>query len=213
LYCDATCRSAARRKRSIAGSVNTGLTAIKRQASLDSVLSDAVTRVRTAEGIEAVAAARELSRLTEQAMREAVDRARDAGATWQEIGDVLGASRQAAFQRFGRPAGPPADPAAAEHAVAVMLELAEGRYADVRARFDAAMTKALSEQGLADTLERLGGLVGEYRGMGEPFAHRAGDLTVVRVPLRFEAGEMSGQVTFDRDWKIAGLYITPPAAI
>ena len=33
----------------------------------------------------------------------AAEKARDAGCTWQEIGDVLGVSRQAAFQRFGKP--------------------------------------------------------------------------------------------------------------
>jgi Protein of unknown function (DUF3887) len=174
---------------------------------------EAVTRVRTAEGIEAVAAARDLSRLTEAAMREAVDRARGAGATWLQIGDALGASRQAAFQRFGRPAAPPHDPAAAERAVRVLLDLTKGRVAAVRRRFGARMAEALPEARLAETLERVTGLVGAYRGMGEPFAHRAGDLTVVRVPLRFEAGEMTGQVTFDPAGKIAGLFITPPAAI
>lgn len=36
----------------------------------------------------------------------AVEQARDAGCTWQDIGDVLGVSRQAAFQRFGKPIDP-----------------------------------------------------------------------------------------------------------
>jgi hypothetical protein len=189
------------------------LTEDSRQISLDNVLKEAVTRVQTAQGIEAVTAARDLSRLTEDAMREAVGRARAAGATWQEIGEALGASRQAAFQRFGRPAPEPPDPAAAERAVAVLLGLAQGRHAAVRRRFDERMTEALPESQLAETLERVTALVGEYAGMGEPFAHRAGDLTVVRVPLRFEAGEMVGQVTFDRAGKIAGLFIRPPGAI
>jgi hypothetical protein len=35
------------------------------------------------------------------ALHEAVRAALDAGATWSDIGDVLGVSRQAAFQRFG----------------------------------------------------------------------------------------------------------------
>jgi hypothetical protein len=177
------------------------------------MLLEAVNRVRSAEGIEAVTAARDLSRLTEEAMRDAVSRARAAGATWLQVGDALGASRQAAFQRFGRPAGPPPDPAAAERAVRVLLDLAKGRYAAVRRRFDERMAAALSETRLAETLERVTGLVGAYRGTGEPFAHRAGDLTVVRVPLRFEAGEMTGHVTFDSAGRIAGLFITPPGAI
>ena len=39
-------------------------------------------------------------------LRAAVDRARVEGRTWQEIGDILGTTRQAAFQRFGRPIDP-----------------------------------------------------------------------------------------------------------
>jgi hypothetical protein len=35
------------------------------------------------------------------ALRDAVHAALDGGATWSDIGDVLGVSRQAAFQRFG----------------------------------------------------------------------------------------------------------------
>jgi hypothetical protein len=53
--------------------------------------------------MDAVAAARELSRVTDVALRAAVDRARAAGHSWSRIGEVLGTTRQAAFQRFGRP--------------------------------------------------------------------------------------------------------------
>lgn len=35
-------------------------------------------------------------------LRVAVRHARDAGATWEEIGDALGVTKQAAFQRFGK---------------------------------------------------------------------------------------------------------------
>ena len=35
------------------------------------------------------------------ALHEAVRAALDDGATWSDIGEVLGVSRQAAFQRFG----------------------------------------------------------------------------------------------------------------
>ncbi len=52
----------------------------------------------------ALAAARELSSVTDVALRAAVARARAAGQSWRDIGDVLGTTRQAAFQRFGGPA-------------------------------------------------------------------------------------------------------------
>lgn len=42
-------------------------------------------------------------RAAEGALAEAVAEARDDGATWAEVGRVLGVSRQAAQQRFGRP--------------------------------------------------------------------------------------------------------------
>jgi hypothetical protein len=43
---------------------------------------------------------------TGDGMQAAVQRARAAGRTWAEVGEVLGISRQAAFQRFGKPADP-----------------------------------------------------------------------------------------------------------
>ncbi|MGI8447368.1 MAG: hypothetical protein ACR2MP_09355 [Streptosporangiaceae bacterium] len=63
----------------------------------------------TGSPLEALAAARELSGATDAALRAAVDQARTAGQSWSRIGDVLGTTRQAAFQRFGRP-GLAADP-------------------------------------------------------------------------------------------------------
>jgi hypothetical protein len=176
-------------------------------------LRAATARLDVAEGIDAVLAARDLHRLTERTLRDAVGRARAGGATWQDIGDALGASRQAAFQRFGRPLDAPADDDAADRAVAVLLDLVEGRLADVRRLFDERMSAALSLVRLAEVRERIDGLVGAYRGIGEPFAHRAGDLTVVRVPLRFEAGRLAGEVTFDGAGRIAGLYVKPPEAL
>jgi hypothetical protein len=58
-------------------------------------------------GLDAVRSASELSALAGDALRLAVDLARAAGRTWQELGEVLGVSRQAAFQRFGHPVDPP----------------------------------------------------------------------------------------------------------
>lgn len=40
--------------------------------------------------------------LAQRVMQDTVDRARDAGCTWQEIGDKLHVTRQAAQMRFGR---------------------------------------------------------------------------------------------------------------
>ena len=48
-----------------------------------------------------VAAWRELSDLVDGEMRAAVTRAREQGATWQNIADVFGTTRASAQQRFG----------------------------------------------------------------------------------------------------------------
>lgn len=69
-------------------------------------------------------------------LRLCVQQSRDAGHTWQEIGDLLGGTRQAAFQRFGKPIDPrtgePMDKTvhmtdAAERAVAIVTEVLDGR--------------------------------------------------------------------------------------
>jgi hypothetical protein len=57
-------------------------------------------------GLDRVQAAAELAGLAAAALQLSVQQARAAGRTWQEIGELLGVSRQAAFQRFGRPADP-----------------------------------------------------------------------------------------------------------
>lgn len=213
-YCDATCRSAARRQRARNVTVNADLTAPARQGNVYGMddgsplqaLSVALAAVRAAEG----------------RLREAVDAARDAGHTWAEIGDVLGTTRQAAFQRFGRAIDPrtgaPMDaailPGAAEAAVALFVNLSEGNWDAVRRDFDEKVTQALPDAAaVAATWAALAGRYGRYeQRMGEPFAHQLGDYTVVDVPLRFEVGEQVGRVTFSPDGKVAGLFVLPPEA-
>ena len=135
LYCDATCRSKARRTRErqrppAPQDVKINLTNASREDSLDNVppgtpgtpdpdphlLTRVISAARiavddapagpdpeTLEPLQAIAVVRSLARVVEEGMREAVQRAREAGHTWAEIGDLLGTTRQAAFQRFGRP--------------------------------------------------------------------------------------------------------------
>jgi len=167
--------------------------------------------------LAAMAAARELSAATGEALQETADRARAAGHGWREIGDVLGTTRQAAFQRFGHPVDPrtgapmstDVPPGAADRAAAIVTCLSEGRWEDARRDLSARMREGGDAGRLASGWARTVGMVGRYEGMGEPFAHRAGDHTVVEVPLRFEAGEATGQVVFDDDGKVAGLWLRP----
>lgn len=98
---------------------------------------------------------------------------------------------------------------AAERAVAILASMTEGRWEEARRDFSGQMSQRLDAKRLADGWARMAGLVGAYEGMGEAFAHRVADHTVVEIPLRFEAGEATGRVIFDEDGKVAGLWLRP----
>src|SRR5215469_15835869 len=167
------------------------------------------------EDLAGVRAAQELSALAAAALRLAVDQARASGRTWHELGDVLGVTRQAAFQRFGHPVDPRTGqpmseamiPAAAERATQLMIDWIEGRYQQVTAEFNQIMAEKMSADGLADAWAQLAGLVGRYEQMGEAAARQAGDLNFVDIPMTFEAGEMKGRVVYDKDGKVTGLFV------
>ena len=167
--------------------------------------------------LAAMAAAQQLSSAADMALQAAVDRARVAGHSWKRIGDVLGTTRQAAFQRFGRPVDPrtgepmtrEVPPGRADRAVALLTAWAEGRPEEVIGALDEKMRERLNADrmvaGWAHTIALIGGL----ERMGEPIAVQAGDYTFVNIPLHFEAGEANGRVTFDGAGKVAGLFIRP----
>jgi hypothetical protein len=238
-YCDARCRDTARRQRASIGRgqgvVNTILTKASRHGYLDTIESkptaddpvgarvgDAARRLidefnRTGSPQDAVAAARELSAAADVALQAAVDRARGAGQSWREIGDVLGTSRQAAFQRFGHPVDPrtgapmirDVPPDAADRAVAIFAWNNEGRWDEIIAELDENMRRLHDPALLARGWAFMTGMYGRLERIGEPFARQAGDDTVVDVPLHFEAGDAKGIVRFSGDGKIAGMAIRP----
>lgn len=161
--------------------------------------------------------------LAGQALTLCVRQCRDAGHTWQEIGDLLGVTRQAAFQRFGKPIDPrtgePMDKTvhmadAAERAVAILTDVLEDRMDAVRPSFDAKVLEAFTDKVRGDALATVAGLVGAFEGFGDsdPFVRRIGDHTAVDVPMRYEAGDMKGRVAFDAEEKVAGLFILAPDA-
>jgi hypothetical protein len=153
-----------------------------------------------------------------EGMQAAVQRARKAGQTWAEVGQVLGISRQAAFQRFGRPVDPVTGqpvtgsmlPGAAERGAALLADLAAGRWAEVCRDFDERVAKKLDADGAALMWARLTGLLGRLEQVGEPLAYRVADLTLVEVPLSFEAAERTARISYDGDGKVAGLHFLPP---
>jgi uncharacterized protein DUF3887 len=162
----------------------------------------------------AVTVIRSLARVVEDGLREAVQLARQAGHTWAEIGELLGTTRQAAFQRFGRPLDPRTgvpmatniDPDAAGRAAALFADIAEQRWEQACADFNAQVAAKLDAARLAAVWAQVIGLAGAYEGMGDPVAHQARDYTVVDVPLYFEAATQTGRVSYDRAGKVAGLF-------
>jgi hypothetical protein len=171
--------------------------------------------------LDLVRRARSVDELAEQVLRLSVQQSRDAGHTWQEIGDLLGVTRQAAFQRFGKPIDPrtgePMDKTvhmvdAAPRAIEVVTAVLEGRMDDARPSFNAQVLEAFTDEIRGSALASVAGLVGAFEGFGagEPFVRRIGDHTVVDVPLRYEAGDMKARVAFDADEKVAGFFILAP---
>lgn len=236
-YCSATCRSAARRQRASAqgaanrGDVNDLLTWPVRKGIVDTVTSsqggpDAaagvtagrdLVRQMAADGaagrLEAIGLARAIVRGAEEGLALTVRQAREAGHTWAEIGRVLGTSRQAAFQRFGRPEDPrtgapmvPALPDADARAMALFDDLAAGRWAAVTATFSADVAAKLDDARLAALWAQVIGMAGRHERAGAPLIYQAGDYTIADVPLYFEADGRTGRVSFDRGGRVCGLF-------
>jgi hypothetical protein len=187
-------------------------------------VSDAAQRLvtelgRPAAGSElaAVTAARELAAAADGALQLAVDRARAAGQSWRGIGDVLGTTRQAAFQRFGRPVDPRTGaamnravlPGAADRAGAIVSSLAAGQWEEARRDFGEVMRQSLDARRLAGAWALTIGQVGRFERAGEPAAAPFPDGTVVDIPLYFEAGERSARISFGPDGTVTGLFLRP----
>lgn len=173
--------------------------------------------------LDLVRHARDVDTLAGQVLNLSVQQCRDAGHTWQEIGDLLGVTRQAAFQRFGKPIDPrtgkPMDKTvhmtdAAERAVRIATDILEGRMDEARPFFNSEVLSAFTDEVRGNALATVAGLVGAFEGFGqaEPFVRRIGDLTVVDIPLRYEASDMKARVAFDSDEKVAGFFILAPDA-
>lgn len=190
------------------------------------VLADALRHTSgLPSGLSAVRLALGLRQVADEALASCVRQARDAGHTWQELGETLNTTRQAAFQRFGRPAGGATAesggrtmtedvlPGAGERALAVFAAFFEARDEQIAADFDETMRAQLPLEKLGEVRDQLADMIGGYENPGEPFVRRIGLHTVVDVPLHFEAGDMNGRVAYDREGKIAGLFVLVPQAI
>lgn len=181
------------------------------------------------EALDGVRAAAAQVEFAEAALGESVLRARAAGHTWQEVGDVLGVSRQAAFKRFGRPVdpetgtalhtGPAIDPAAL--AERVFRALAAGEHDTVHGLMTHACARRLTRTRIAEVWRDVLASVGELESFsghetrthdGAPLPGATTGPLVARVLLHHEAGETVGHVSVHRSGKVDGLLIAPPSA-
>ena len=103
-------------------------------------------------------------------------------------------------------------PDAGERAREVLIDWMGTRYGAVISRLDAAMTSKLPADELASAWAQVIGAVGEYEGMGEPHVQQKGDYTVVDVPMSFRNGRMTGQVVYDSEGRVSGLFVLMPDA-
>ena len=149
----------------------------------------------------------------EDATSFAVAQAREAGHTWQEIGELLTITRQAAQQRFGdratdRPASEHA--ALAERASEIVQQIDRGDWAALTADWNGVMRSELSRERLEKVWHGLTASAGPLQGMGRPSVKRKGPYRIAEVPLVFEHGPMRASITFDHDDRVAGLFLLPP---
>ncbi len=184
------------------------------KARMEAFLASRVL-TRSDDWADSIGRAVSMQAAADDVVRAVVQHARQNGATWQVIGDALGVSRQAAFQRYGRPIDPRTGesmnttplPGVAELAASVIEDLASGQWTRVTERFDPSMRASLSEDTLAAAWAQIVGLSGALEGLGEPEVSRAGDMTITNTPLAMEAGDYTAQIVFRDDRAIAGLRI------
>ncbi|MEL4357261.1 MULTISPECIES: hypothetical protein [unclassified Luteococcus] len=187
---------------------------------------------RQDDWLTAIGRAQEALAAAERRLAESVRRARDEGRTWQQIADVLGVTRQAAFKRFGHPTDPqtgeplhphPALDVAGLTAEAFRLFL-DGELEQVRSRMTQVCARELSKRRIAAVHDEVLAAYGERAEVaavsvhiptGERLSDGAVELVggrpsaVGRVLLRFEAAELVGHAVINRAGRIAGMTVRP----
>lgn len=182
------------------------------------------------DSLDAIAQALDRLSRAEQDLHDSVRQARSQGRTWQEVADVLGVTRQAAFKRFGHPTDPvtgavleittPIDLEALTREV--VADLGAGEFGQLRSRMTQACSRQLTARVVAGVWSDV---LGSY---GDPLAVRTVDChtpagerltegpvhapAVGRAELVHEHGELVLKVQVNRDGRITGLVIRPSSA-
>jgi len=184
--------------------------------------------------LAAVALAQHDLAAAQEDLRGAVARARRAGASWADLGRVLGVTRQAAFKRFGSPTDPrdgrPMRGRAPSEVAALTIRavtlLADGDAAALRALMTPGVAKELTEGVLRETWARAVAETGPLVAVDQPqIRHPDGtpeaevdgaEVTGVLVGvtrIRCEAGEWEARVASDTDGRLVGLLVVVPGSL
>ena len=144
------------------------------QADEPASIESSVRRVEIAFELKAVA---------DGALREAISDARSTGVPWQVIGDALGITRQAAFQRFGHPINTAGAPkmkteeldALIPRSEGIYHHLAAGEYTAVGRQMTFVVQRLLHEKKVMGVWSQVTDDVGTLQTLGESFARPSGD--------------------------------------
>jgi hypothetical protein len=169
----------------------------------------------------------ELVRRSRERLQEWVSTARSQDVSWQEIGDTLGVSRQAAFKRFGTKGEGETMAASGmdltDRTSEVFAHLDAGDYEAVRAHMTYACGRALTKRKLTSVWDHVRSETGRLDACVEATVRTADGTTplnklvnrhlsngaIVQVTLRHEAGEWIGRVAYNGSGKITGIVIAP----
>lgn len=163
----------------------------------------------------------ELSTLAESLLHAEVAEARAAKVTWATIGQALGVTRQAAFQRFGlkqRTDDGRVDMMqktllmeAPERTKDIVRSIAQGAAQEASSYFGAEAAEALPPEKLAKVWGDLSTSFGEWESFSAASAFVSDDHVVAEVRLEFEAGALTCRTAWTADGKLAGLFFLPAA--
>ena len=185
---------------------------------------------RPGDEVMMIRRADELVERSHERLNEWVSSARAHGVSWQAIGDALGVSRQAAFQRFDVKNE---RETTAEHTIdlldrthEVFRRLDAGDYAAVRTHMTYTCARALSKRRLMSVWNQVLRDTGRLEACVDATVQTADGSTtlsklanrhlssgaIVQVTLRHEAGEWMGRVAYNGSGKITGILIAPPGS-
>ncbi len=172
--------------------------------------------------MDRIAALEALRLLSESTLHTEVARARSEGVTWAAIGQGLGVTRQAAFQRFGSKTKEPDGRGgvmlrmllveAPERGKEIVRAIAESRIKEVVSTyFGAEAAEVLTPEKLTKAWADLTTSFGEWEGFTGASALVSGDYVVAETRVEFEAGAVMCRSTWSTDGKLAGLFFLPVA--